>query len=184
MYPPFARRYAYAALSLKQCAVPGEQIELGKSVPVDKRRIPDAIKYGRGEDQPETMCDEADVLRKAPLRPARGWGAAMSHVGGWGAFVGVWAVLIGAFSYAVEGNPNTPDSIYSIIVVEAFLFFLFGLNQFLGTVFFDVGKSGWNYYFTESGYVVLSATAKLFLGIMAFQGTLMTYSRNLSGSAC
>lgn len=135
------------------------------------------------EDQHlKTFLDEVQKnFRKAP-GTASIFSACMSHVGGWGAFIGVWSVLIGLFVWQIGSMSKVPDTVNAIVAVQCFLFATFGINQAAGTYNFDGAR--WDYYMTEYVYIGLSLTSKLVLGWMVFQGTIMSYRGNLDGGFC
>lgn len=131
-------------------------------------------------------CELRDLFFHAPSPPTNLAGALFAHIGGWGAFAGVWAVLISLFVWTVDSLENTPDTVKAIIGVQCVLFGVFGINQLLGTIWYYDGTKWWhwNYYKTEIFYTFLSLTAKAILGWMVYQGTMMTYTQNLRGDMC
>ncbi|MCZ7414419.1 heliorhodopsin HeR [Streptomyces sp. WMMC897] len=84
-----------------------------------------------------------------------------------GTLVGLapWAAIV----YNVVAAETVPGFVYGIVVVQAVLFFSFGLNQWLQ--YRGVGR--WSdYAYGEKGYLVLSLVAKSLLAWQIFGGSL------------
>ncbi|WP_237322949.1 heliorhodopsin HeR [Streptomyces sp. JJ36] len=84
-----------------------------------------------------------------------------------GTLVGVtpWVSIV----YNIVAVGTVPGFVYGIVLVQAALFFSFGLNQWLQ--YRGVGR--WSdYAYGEKGYLVLSLTAKSLLAWQIFAGSL------------
>lgn len=96
------------------------------------------------------------------------WQRLTPHLLGWVPYLTVWFILLHSFIYNVsqrEGGP--PFVVYLIVAVQAGIFTIFGLVQFVNQ--FTQNGPSW-YYRGECIYLILSLTAKAFLG-----GTLIGY---------
>jgi len=74
-----------------------------------------------------------------------------------------------SIAFNVAGSETVPGFVYGIVVVQAVLFFSFGLNQWLQ--YRGVGRWA-DYAYGEKAYLVLSLVAKSLLAWQIFAGSL------------
>jgi len=74
-----------------------------------------------------------------------------------------------SIAFNVAGSETVPGFVYGIVVVQAILFFSFGLNQWLQ--YRGVGRWA-DYAYGEKAYLVLSLVAKSLLAWQIFAGSL------------
>lgn len=74
-----------------------------------------------------------------------------------------------SIAFNVAGSESVPGFVYGIVVVQAVLFFSFGLNQWLQ--YRGVGRWA-DYAYGEKAYLVLSLVAKSLLAWQIFAGSL------------
>jgi hypothetical protein len=79
-------------------------------------------------------------------------------------------VVLGIYEYE-DGKPlkkRPPEWITGVVVAEFVLFLVFGFVQFMQGLYVTCGWKPLTNRFVELCYVVLSATAKVLLGILVF----------------